>query len=40
MMHGGGWYGGAMGSYGAVWIPILLVIIVGLLAWMVMQKRK
>ena len=40
MMHGGGCYGGAMGAYGGVWIPILLVVIVGLLAWIVMQKRK
>ena len=40
MMNGGGWYGGGMGGFGGVWIPILLVVIVGLLAWIVMQKRK
>lgn len=40
MMNGGGWYGGWMGGYGGVWIPILLVVIVGLLVWVVMQRRK
>lgn len=40
MMNGGGWYGGWMGGYGGVWIPILLVAIVGLLAWIVMKMRK
>jgi hypothetical protein len=39
-MMSGGWYGGWMGGYGGVWIPILLVVIVGLLAWIVMKKRK
>ncbi|HBU21218.1 hypothetical protein [Hydrogenophaga sp.] len=40
MMNGGGWYGGWMGGYGGVWIPILLIVIVGLLAWIVIQRRK
>ena len=40
MMNGGGWYGGWMRGYGGVWIPILLVVIVGLLVWVVMQRRK
>lgn len=40
MMNGGGWYGGWMGAYGGVWIPILLIVIVGLLAWIVIQRRK
>ena len=43
MMDGsgmGGWMGGWMGGYGGVWVPILLVIVVGLVAWIVMQKRK
>lgn len=40
MMNGGGWYGGWMGGYGGIWIPILLVVIVGLLAWIVMKRRK
>jgi hypothetical protein len=39
-MMGGGWYGSGMGGYGGVWIPILLVVIVGLLVWIVMQRRK
>ena len=39
MMDGGG-MGGWMGGYGGVWVPILLVIVVGLVAWVVMQKRK
>lgn len=39
MMDGGG-MGGWMGGYGGVWEPILLVIVVGLVAWVVMQKRK
>ncbi len=39
MMNGGG-MGGWMGGYGGVWVPILLVLVVGLVAWVVMQKRK
>lgn len=40
MMNGGGWYGGWMGGYGGAWMPILLLVIVGLLVWIVMKKRK
>ena len=40
MMDGGGWFGGWMGGYGGVWIPILLVVVVGLLVWIVTQRRK
>jgi ABC-type cobalamin transport system permease subunit len=47
MMNGGtasgGWMNGygAMGGYGGIWVPTLLVIaVVGLVAWIVMQKRK
>jgi uncharacterized membrane protein len=47
MMNGGtggnGWMNGygAMGGYGGPWVPALLVIlVVGLIAWVVMQKRK
>lgn len=40
MMGGGGWHGGWLGTNSGVWIPILLVVIVGLLAWIVIQKRK
>ena len=35
-MMNGAW----MGGYGGVWVPILLVAVVGLVAWVVMQKRK
>lgn len=41
MMNGGGhWGGGWMGGYGGVWVPVLLVVLVGFVAWIVMQKRK
>jgi hypothetical protein len=40
MMNGGHWGGGWMGGYGGVWVPVLLVVVVGLVAWIVMQKRK
>lgn len=39
MMNGGSW-GGWMGGYGGAWVPVLLVVVVGLVAWIVMQKRK
>jgi hypothetical protein len=39
MMNGGGWYGG-MGNDGGPWIPILVVAVVGLVVWLVLQKRK
>jgi len=29
-----------MGGYGGYWVPVLLVVVVGLVAWIVMQKRK
>ncbi len=35
-MGGGGW----MGGYGGYWLPVLLVVVVGLVAWVIMQKRK
>ena len=35
-MAGGGW----MGGYGGYWLPILLVVVVGLVAWVIMQRRK
>ncbi len=36
--YGAGWMGG---GYGGIWVPILLVIVVaGLVAWFVAQKRK
>jgi len=36
--YGPGWMGG---GYGGVWLPVLLVIaVVGLVAWVVAQKKK
>ena len=41
MMSGGGmWGGGWMGNYGGYWGPILLVVVVGIVVWAIMQKRK
>jgi uncharacterized membrane protein len=40
MMNGGGWYGSWMGGSGGVWMPILLLVIVALVVWVVMQRRK
>jgi hypothetical protein len=42
MMNGGNWGVGWMGGgYGGIWLPILLVIVVvGVVAWVVMQKGK
>jgi hypothetical protein len=38
-MWGGGWMGG--GGYDGIWLPILLVIVIaGLVAWIVTQKRR
>jgi hypothetical protein len=40
---GGGWMGGygGMAGYGGIWGPVLLVVVVvGLVAWIVTQKRK
>jgi uncharacterized membrane protein len=36
----GGYGIGWMGGYGGIWVPILLVAGVGLVAWILMQKRK
>lgn len=42
MMNGSGmWGSGWMGGYGGGWLPILLVIvIIGLVVWVISQKRK
>ncbi len=40
MMNGGMGGYGWMGAYGGYWVPVLLVVVVGLVAWIVMQKRK
>ena len=39
-MMNGGMNSGWMGGFGGFWVPVLLVIVVGLVAWVVMQKRK
>ncbi|HYN58350.1 MAG TPA: hypothetical protein VET87_02215 [Rubrivivax sp.] len=40
MMNGGMSGFGWMGGHGGFWVPVLLVVVVGLVAWIVMQKRK
>lgn len=41
MMNGdGAWGTGWMGGYGGLWGPILLVVVVGVVVWAVLQKRK
>jgi hypothetical protein len=41
MMDGGMWGAGWMGGYGGIWGPILLVLVViGIVAWFVKQKGK
>jgi len=40
MMNGGMGSGGWMGGYGGYWLPVLLVVVVGLVAWVIMQRRK
>ncbi len=39
---GYGWMGGSwMGGYGGIWLPILLVVVIaGVVAWVVSQKKK
>ncbi|MBE0614621.1 MAG: hypothetical protein IH604_13205 [Burkholderiales bacterium] len=41
-MMGGGYGGGWMaGGYGGIWLPVLLVVVIaGLVAWIVSQKKK
>lgn len=38
--NGGMWGGGWMGGYGGLWGPLLLIVVVALVVWVVMQKRK
>lgn len=39
MMNDGMWGSGWMGGYGGIWVPLLLVIVVvGLVAWIVKRK--
>ncbi len=41
MMNGGGmWGGGWMAGYGGYWGPILLAVVVGVVVWVILQKRK
>jgi hypothetical protein len=40
MMNGGMGGGGWMGGYGGYWVPLLLIVVVGLVAWVVFQRRK
>lgn len=40
MMSGGTWGGDWMGGYGGIWMPILLVVVVGLVVWAIMRKNK
>ena len=40
MMNGGMGGGGWMGGYGGYGLPVLLVVVVGLVVWVVMQRRK
>ncbi len=40
MMNGGMGGVGWMGGYGGYWVPVLLVVVVGLVAWIVIQRRK
>jgi uncharacterized membrane protein len=40
MMNGGTGGVGWMGGYGGYWVPVLVVAVVGLVAWIVMQRRK
>jgi hypothetical protein len=39
-MHDGMGGAGHMGGYGGYWGPALLVLVVGLVAWIVMRRRK
>jgi hypothetical protein len=40
MMDGGGMWGGGWMGYGGYWMPILLVVLVGVVVWAILQKRK
>ncbi|MEP6971639.1 MAG: hypothetical protein ABJA49_14425 [Betaproteobacteria bacterium] len=41
MMNGGGMWGtGWMGGYGGYWMSILLAVVVGVVVWAILQKRK
>jgi len=39
-MNGGMGDSGWMAGYGGYWVPVLVVFVVGLVAWIALQKRK
>jgi hypothetical protein len=39
-MGGGMWGTGWMGGYGGAWVPVLLVVIVGLVVWIARGKGR
>lgn len=40
MMNGEVWNGDWMMGYGGLWTPVLVVVPIGLVAWIVTRKRK
>ena len=41
MMNGNStWGAGWMGGYGGYWGPVMLVVVVGVVVWAVLRKRK
>ncbi len=40
MMNGGMGDAGWMGGFGGYWVPGLVLVVVGLVGWIVMHKRK
>ncbi len=40
MMNGGTWGTGWMGGYGGYWGPVLMIVVVGIVVWAILQKRK
>lgn len=40
MMNGGMGGAGWMGGYGGYWLPVLVVVVIGLVVWIVTQRRK
>ena len=37
-MMGGGWGYGWMGGYGGFWMPVVLVLVIGLVIWVIKRK--
>jgi len=40
MMDGGMWGGEWMYGVGGIWVPVLLVVLIALVAWAVVRRRK